>query len=278
MSKETTLYEYVQLADKPYGFDPEKPDDHNSSKHTLPNHIQPLDIDFQIKHTPAQPQTNLTQSPTTTTITSADSSALNTPGQDDYDGNYYGMTYYNKATNEIIVSNRGTYNWGDIGDWPQLGVGLDTGQTAIANHYAEEVVKYIASHPQYVGVTITFVGDSYGGLQAQQQQKHIQQLMEAAEDAASKVDKTSPYASISQIRGIATVPPGPGPIEADDKLNFLTINVAGDLVNLGGFDQAGVAEINIATTHYGPGESHYIKNTLEYFSNWGNWGRATLIG
>lgn len=252
MSKETTLYDYVQLADKPYGFDKDEPDAHNNTNHTLPNHIKELTIPFGDEDEPTLSQ---------------DSSAINIATEKDYDANYYGLTQYNEATNEVFISNRGSYTTGDKIDWVQVGTGFDTGQTAIAKRYAEEVVKYIASNKEYAGVTITFLGDSYGATQAQSQLQHINKLIEEAEEAESKDDTKNPYASISQIRGIGTVAPGVGAIEADDNLNFLTINVVGDKVGHSGGDQTGFAELDIDTGLHGLEESHLIKNTLNYLKN-----------
>gem|GEM_PF-2278310 len=232
---QTTLYEYGVIANLPY---------HDPSPHGLANNgdIVPIEINK------IQNSNNYTNN------------QQRDPGNHNPD--FYAETYYNNSTGEVIVSFRGTDGLGDIANWPQIAVGLDTDQTALVQKYVEDVIKALVDNPDYEGANITFVGHSYGGLQAQEAQNHLLNIQNGSVDSVSAA-AIAAASSVGRVRGVGFNAAGPGFFEARDSADFLEVDANLDIVNLGGLDQNGASELSVGTGVIDPYNAHSMVNLLD---------------
>ena len=237
---ETTLYDYAVMTNKPYHGRPEdEPED--TRYHQLdPEVFEKLEIDV----------TN-------------NSDDFNTQEQPFYNIDFFAQTYVNTTTNEVIIGFRGTHVTGDmLPDWLQLALGLDTDQTDVTEAYTGWVVTQIAERmrdgiiPVQPGATITLVGHSYGGLQAQQGENCLLDLIKDEPDA---------FSHVGRVRGVGINSPGPGLFEARDGVDFLEIDARGDIVNWGGFDHNSTSEMTVETWAGNFLEAHGIEELLDEF-------------
>ncbi|MCZ7597251.1 MAG: hypothetical protein M5U09_05145 [Gammaproteobacteria bacterium] len=145
--------------------------------------------------------------------------------------NFHAEVYRNTETGEIIVAVRGTKGAGDIRDWPEAAVGVDTEQTPTAKAYVEAVI--VDAREAYPGATVTLVGHSLGGQQVQEM------LTETRKE----------FPGDGNIRGIGFNAPGIGLFEADSGIDYVEVNVEGDIVRPGGFSSRGDTEIVVDLGH-----------------------------
>lgn len=234
---QTTFYQYGVIANLPYD---------GKSSHSLNINGDIIPIDIQ-------------------TIQNSDKQT-NPPGKDGSNPNFYAETYYNNSTGEVIISFRGTNGIGDMVNWPQVAVGLDTDQTALVQKYVKDVTTALAANSDYKGADITFVGHSYGGLQAQEAQNHLLDMQNGSIDNVSET-MIAAASSIGRVRGVGFNAAGPGFFEARDSADFLEVDANFDIVNWGGLDQNGASELSVDTGTINPYNAHRMVNFLDALRN-----------